>query len=49
MIQSSYDITPEELFRLVLAYTAIRKPEIRAEVLTAVEQLTMDQWMNEGR
>ncbi|UWQ31641.1 hypothetical protein K3555_13670 [Leisingera sp. M527] len=49
MIQSSYDVTPEELFRLLLAYTAIRKPETRTEILTAVEKLTMDQWMNEGR
>ncbi|WP_154667825.1 hypothetical protein [Leisingera caerulea] len=49
MIQSSYDVTPEELFRLVLAYTSIRKPGTRSEILSALEKLTMDQWMNEGR
>jgi hypothetical protein len=41
---TTYDITPDELFRLVTAYTAIRKPTIRAEFLETVEAWAEDQW-----
>lgn len=41
---SSYDLTPDELFRLVTAYTAIRDPKIRAEFLRTVEAWVDDQW-----
>ena len=40
-----YDLTQEELFRLTTAYTAIRKPEIRAEFLELVEAWAKDQWV----
>lgn len=39
------DLTPEELFRFTTAYTAIRKPEIRAEFLELVEAWAKDQWV----
>jgi hypothetical protein len=39
------NLTPDELFRLVIAYSAIRKPTIRAEFLETVEAWAEDQWM----
>lgn len=41
---TTYDVTPDELFRLHCTYVAIRKPEIRAEFLDLVEAWTEDQW-----
>lgn len=43
---TTYDITPDELFRLVTAYSAIRKPSIRAEFLETVEAWAEDQWVD---
>ena len=43
-MQSSYHLTPEELFRLLTAYAAIRSPAIRAEFLSSIEAWTQDQW-----
>ena len=43
-MKTAYDMTPEELFRLVTAYTAIRDPAIRAEFLRTVEAWATDQW-----
>ena len=45
---SSYDLTPDELFRLVTAYTAIRDPKIRAEFLRTVEAWVDDRWHAQG-
>lgn len=42
---ANYDLTPIELFRLNTAYTAIRKPEIRAEFLDLIEAWAEDQWI----
>ena len=42
---TSNNLTPDELFRLVTAYSAIRKPTIRAEFLETVEAWAQDQWM----
>ncbi|MEM0989032.1 MAG: hypothetical protein AAGK00_09120 [Pseudomonadota bacterium] len=41
---ATYDLTQHELFRLNAAYTAIRKPDIRAEFLELVEAWAKDQW-----
>jgi len=41
---SPYNLTPEELFRLVTAYAAIRDPKIRAEFLSSIEAWREDQW-----
>lgn len=44
LMQSPYDVTPDELFRLLTAYAAIRDPKIRAEFLSSIEAWTQDQW-----
>lgn len=44
MIKTTYDLVPEELFRLMSAYIAIRNPTIRAEFLELVEAWSHDQW-----
>lgn len=46
---TTYDLTPEELFRLKCAYTAIRDPKIRAEFLTTLEAWAEDQWFATDR
>lgn len=43
-----YSLTPDELFRLVTAYTAIRDPAIRTEFLTSIEAWVEDQWVGQG-
>ena len=45
MTESSYSVTPEELFRLATAYAAIRDPRIRAEFLGGIEAWTQEQWL----
>lgn len=44
MIKSAYEITPEEVFRLVCAYTAIKEPRIRQEFLSGIEAWSKDQF-----
>lgn len=44
MSKTVYDHTEAELFRLTCAYTAIRDPKIRAELLYTVEAWAKDQW-----
>lgn len=39
-----YKLTPDEVFRLLAAYAAIRDPAIRAEFLSSIEAWTQDQW-----
>lgn len=41
---ATYGLTPQELCRLNSAYAAIRKPEIRAELLDLLEAWSKDQW-----
>ncbi|MEL7444343.1 MAG: hypothetical protein AAGK02_00845 [Pseudomonadota bacterium] len=42
---ATYTLTQHEIFRLTCAYTAIRKPEIRAEFLELLESWAKDQWL----
>ena len=42
--ETVYGVTEAEIFRLTCAYTAIRKPEIRAEFLRTVEAWAKEQW-----
>lgn len=44
MTRTIYDVTDAELFRLVCAYMAIRKPSIRLEFLELVESWAREQW-----
>lgn len=43
--KSIYGVTPEEMFRLTAAFTAIRNPDIREEFLSAIEAWAQDQWV----
>ncbi len=45
IITSIYGVTPEEMFRLATAYTAIRSPDTREEFLSAIEAWAQDQWV----
>ena len=45
MIQTTYSLTPDELFRLVAAHLAIRNPGIRAKCLETTEAWAEDQWV----
>ncbi|MEM7288863.1 MAG: hypothetical protein AAF412_00615 [Pseudomonadota bacterium] len=42
---ATYGLTQHEIFRLTCAYTAIRKPQIRAEFLELIESWAKDQWV----
>ncbi len=44
MTETVYQLSEAELFRLISAYTAIRDPKIRAEILRTVEAWAIDQW-----
>lgn len=44
MTKTIYRLTQAELFRLNVAYAAIRDPDIRAEFLRTVEAWAQDQW-----
>ncbi len=44
MKHTTNHLTPNELFRLFAAYSAIRKPAIRAEFLRTIEAWAQDQW-----
>lgn len=44
MIQTTFDVTPEELFRLLAAYVAIRCPKARGEFLWSIEAWCRDQF-----
>lgn len=46
--KATYDLTPDELFRLNAAYTTVRDPAIRAEFLRTIEAWAMDQWHNQS-
>jgi len=49
MTQSTYRVEPGELYRLILAHSSIRNPEIRSEFLTAIEAWSQDQWSETER
>ncbi|GLO71337.1 hypothetical protein MACH17_28540 [Phaeobacter inhibens] len=38
-------LSPEELFRLNVAFVSIRDPAIRAEFLSTIEAWAQDQWL----
>jgi len=44
MKHSIYGVTEEEVFRLVCAYVAIRKPAIRKEFIRTLESWATEQW-----
>ena len=45
MTQTTYSLTPDELFRLFIAYSAIRNPGIRARFLETINARAEDQWV----
>ena len=45
MTQTTYNLTPGELFRLFIAYSAIRNPGIRARCLETIGAWAEDQWV----
>jgi len=45
MSQTIHNITQDELFRLLCAYIAIRRPGPRREFLELIESWAQEQWL----
>lgn len=41
---AAYGVTQHEIFRLTCAFTAIRDPKTRSNILLTVEEWVVDQW-----